>query len=100
MSQIYKPIDRYNGQSKQEFEKNYQRVRDIVSKSEGDIEKQNALALKQTKLITDEWKAINRAKAARDLGYENIFDIFFRRAYELGTVTKQDYRDYVISKLI
>jgi hypothetical protein len=32
------------GQSKAEFEKNYKRVRDIVTKSEGDIEEQNKLS--------------------------------------------------------
>ncbi len=88
------------GQSKSEFEKNFKRVRDIVSKSDGDIEKQNKLAKLQADKITDEHKALNRAKAACDLGHENIFEIFFRRAYELGSVPTQEYRDYVLTKLL
>lgn len=45
------------GQSKAEFEKNFTRVRDIVTKSEGDVEKQNKLAKLQADKITDEiWK--------------------------------------------
>jgi hypothetical protein len=31
--------------------------------------------------------------------YESIHDVFFHRAYELGTVSKQDYREYVLEKL-
>lgn len=88
------------GQSKAEFKKNYTRVRDIISKSEGSVEKQIALASKQAKLITDEHKAINRAMAAKEIGNEHIFDVFFRRAYELGSVGTQEYREYVISKLL
>jgi len=42
----------YMGQTKIEFEKNYKRVRDIVSKSEGDQEKQNKLAKLQADKIT------------------------------------------------
>lgn len=90
----------YFGQSKAEFEKNYKRVRDIISKSEGDLEKQNKLAKLQADKITDEHKALNRAKAASELGHDNIFEIFFRKAYELGSVPTQEYRDYVLSKLL
>jgi len=90
----------YNGQTKTEFEKNYKRVRDIVSKSEGDQEKQNKLAKLQADKITDEYKALNRARAASELGYENIFELFFRKAYELGSVPTQEYRDYVLTKLL
>jgi hypothetical protein len=57
------------------------------------------LARAQAVRITDEHKAINRAIAARDLKQEHIFDVFFFRAYELGTVSKQDYRDYQLEKL-
>lgn len=90
----------YHGQSRIEFQKNYKRVRDIVSKSEGDLEKQKKLAKVQADRITDEYKALNRARAAEELGYEEIFEIFFRRAYELGSVSTVSYRDYIISKLI
>jgi len=89
----------YNGQSKQEYMKNYSRINDIMGKTD-DIEKQKSLALIQARKITDEWKAINRAIAAKELGHEHLFEIFFRRAFELGSVPKQEYRDYVLSKLI
>lgn len=90
----------YMGQTKVEFEKNYKRVRDIVDKSAGDTEKQTKLAKVQADRITDEHKALNRARAAEELGHEDIFEVFFRRAYELGSVSTQSYRDYVLSKLI
>lgn len=103
----------YNGQSKAEFEKNYKRVNDIVNKSSGDINKAINLSNTQANRITDEWKAINRAMAAKELGQsyernglisnkdlcENIFEVFFQRAYELGSVSKQDYREYQLEKL-
>lgn len=88
------------GQTKAEFQKNYTRVKDIVEKSKGDLNVQKNLALRQAHLITDEHKAINRALAARELGYKNIFDVFFRRAYELGAVKTLDYREYVLSMLL
>ena len=91
---------KFNGQSESEFNKNYKRVEDIVTKSEGDIEKQNQLAQKQANLIQDEMKALNRARAAQELGHENIFEIFFVRAYELGSVPHQDFRDYQLTKLL
>lgn len=90
---------KYNGQSKSEFQKNYKRVKDIVTKSAGDKDKAIALSKTQANRITDEWKAINRAMAARELNEEDIFEVFFQRAYELGSVTKQDYRDYQLEKL-
>jgi hypothetical protein len=37
--------------------------------------------------------------AAKEMGHEHIFDVFFRRAYELGSVGKQEYREYQLSKL-
>lgn len=90
----------YNGQSPAEFEKNYQRVKDIVAKSLGDPDKEERLATQQAKLIKDEWKAINRAMAAKELGYMNIYEVFFRKAYELGSVPTQEFRDYILSKLL
>ena len=89
----------YNGQTKTEYTKNFTRVKDIITKSDGDEDKAIRLARAQAVRITDEWKAINRAMAARDLKQEHIFDVFFFRAYELGTVSKQDYRDYQLEKL-
>lgn len=101
---------RYNGQTRAEFSKNYKRVRDIVTKSAGDIEKAKKLSQTQANRITDEWKAINRSMAARESQngylntnekevYEVIFEVFFQRAYELGTVTKQAYREYKLERL-
>ncbi len=91
--------ERWNGQTKSEFDKNFKRVADIVTKSDGDKEKAIKLAKQQTSKITDEWKAINRAMAAKQGGYEHIFEVFFQRAYELGSVSKQDYREYKLEKL-
>ena len=95
----YTMSERWNGQTKSEFDKNFKRVADIVAKSDGDKEKAIRLAKQQTAKITDEWKAINRAMAAKQAGHEHIFEIFFQRAYELGTVTKQEYREYKLEKL-
>jgi hypothetical protein len=33
------------------------------------------------------------------MGYEEIFETFFHRAYELGSVSKQEYREYKLEKL-
>jgi hypothetical protein len=90
---------RWNGQSKAEFEKNYKRVQDIVDKSAGDEDKAIALSQTQATRITDEFKAINRAMAAKSMNQEHIFEVFFQRAYELGSVSKQEYREYKLEKL-
>jgi hypothetical protein len=109
---------KYNGQTKSEFDKNYKRVKDIVDKAAGSKERAAVLAQTQANRITDEWKAINRAMAAKQNGipkflfagtpnsddenkdvYEAIFETFFQRAYELGSVSKQEYRDYKLEKL-
>jgi hypothetical protein len=89
---------KWNGQSKAEYDKNYKRISDIVAKSD-DIEKQEKLARAQANKIVDEWKAINRAMAAKEMGHEHLFEVFFQRAYELGSVTKQEYREYQMQKL-
>jgi hypothetical protein len=90
----------FNGQSKAEYDKNFTRVKDIITKSKGDTEKELSLSRTQANSIRDEYKAINRANAAKKLGHEHIFEIFLRRAYELGSVGKQEYRAYVLSKLL
>jgi hypothetical protein len=95
----YTMSERWNGQTKSEFDKNFKRVSDIVAKSDGDKEKAIRLAKQQTAKITDEWKAINRAMAAKQAGHEYIFEVFFQRAYELGSVSKQEYREYKLDKL-
>lgn len=90
---------KYNGQTKSEFEKNKVRVSDIWIKSGDDVDKAIALAKTQANRITDEWKAINRAMSAKEMGYEEIFEVFFHRAYELGSVSKQEYREYKLEKI-
>ena len=94
---------KYKGQTKAEFEKNYMRVKDIVDKSDGDLDKAKRLATTQANKIMDEHKALNRAMAAKEmkslLFSEEIFDVFFKRAYELGSVSKQAYRDYKLEQL-
>lgn len=90
---------KYNGQTKAEFEKNYKRIDDIVTKSAGDEDKAIRLAHQQALKITDEWKAINRAMVARERGQEHVFEVFFQRAYELGSVSKIEYREYKLEKL-
>jgi|DEB19_MinimDraft_2_1074335.scaffolds.fasta_scaffold49563_2 hypothetical protein len=96
----------YNGQTKVEFNKNYKRVKDIIIKCDGDVDKAIKLATTQANRISDEWKSINRAMAAKqmervenDIIYESIFEVFFQRAYELGRVSKEDYRNYKLEKL-
>lgn len=76
---------RWNGQTRAEFNKNYKRVKDMIEKAPDDKDKQVSLAKRQANLITDEYKAINRAMAAKEMGHQHIFDVFFHRAYELGT---------------
>lgn len=88
----------YTGQTKSEIQKNFKRIEDIISKSD-DKDKQILLAQTQANRITDEWKSINRAMAAKEMGHEHLFDVFFRRAYELGSVGKQEYRQYQLTKL-
>ena len=92
-------LGKYNGQTKSEFQKNYKRVKDIVDKSAGDVDKMTNLAKTQANRISDEWKAINRAMSAKEMGYEEIFEVFFHRAYELGSVSKLEYREYKLDKL-
>ena len=86
------------GQSRSEHLKNYNRIKDILEKTE-DVDKQIKLAQLQANKITNEDKAINRANAAKDLKQEHLFDVFFRRAYVLGKVSKQDFREYQLKKL-
>lgn len=90
---------KWNGQTKSEFDKNYKRVNDIVDKSNGDCDKMISLSRTQAGRIYDEFKALNRAMAAKQMGHEEIFEVFFQRAYELGSVTKQEYREYRLEKL-
>ena len=90
---------KWNGQSKAEFEKNKVRVSDIFIKSDGDVEKAKSLSRTQAMRITDEFKSLNRAMCAKEMGHIEIFEVFFHRAYELGSVSKQEYREYRLEKL-
>jgi len=90
---------KWNGQTKSEFDKNYKRVNDIVDKSNGDSHKMISLSRTQAGRIHDEFKALNRSFVAKEMGYIEIFEVFFQRAYELGSVTKQEYREYRLEKL-
>jgi hypothetical protein len=90
---------KWNGQTKSEFDKNYKRVNDIVDKSNGDSDKMISLSRTQAGRIHDEFKALNRSFVAKEMGYIEIFEIFFQRAYELGSVSKQEYREYRLEKL-
>lgn len=93
-----KTQSKYNGQSKREYEKNFSRIEDIIEKTK-DVDKQTTLAQTQATRIFDEYKALNRAFAAKEMGHEHLFEVFFRRAYELGSVGKQQYREYQLQKL-
>ena len=93
-----KTQSKYNGQSKREYEKNFSRIEDIIEKTK-DVDKQTTLAQTQATRIFDEYKALNRAFAAKEMGHEHLFEVFFRRAYELGSVGKQEYREYQLQKL-
>ncbi len=90
----------HNGQTKKEFEKNFKRIEDIINKTNGDKDHALRLAKTQADRITDEYKAINRSKAAVRLGHEWLADPFFERAYELGSVGKMEYREYKLKKLL
>ena len=57
------------------------------------------LSQTQAAKITDEWKALNRSMVAKELGYEEIFEVFFNKAYQLGSVSKQEFREYKLEKL-
>lgn len=95
----YTMSGKWNGQSKAEYEKNFRRINDIIDKTGTDEEKAVKLAKTQAARISDEFKAINRAMAAKDLNREDLFEVFFQRAYELGSVSKQEYREYQMEKL-
>jgi hypothetical protein len=99
-------MGRWKEQTRAEFQKNYTRVKDIVSKSDGNVEKAISLSKTQANRITNEYKAINRAMSAKETYYSTnddmymeIFEVFFKRAYDLGSVSTQDYRDYQLEKL-
>ena len=94
----YMDLSKYP-QSLADYEKNVKRISDIVEKSGGDVDRMISLARTQANKITNEAKAINRAVFAKQMGHEEIFEVFFQRAYELGSVSTQEYREYKLDKL-
>ena len=93
------PKGKWSGQSRAEFNKNFTRIRNIINECGGDKEKEISKAQQQANRITDEYKAINRAMAALEMGHEHLHEVFFTRAYKIGAVSLQDYRDYKLSQL-
>jgi ribosomal protein S6 len=89
----------FKHQSPREFNKNSERIQSMVDKYNGDVEKQTNYAKTQAYKITKEEKAFNRAMVAKQMGHIHLFEVFFKRAYELGSVSKQDYRSYKLEKL-
>jgi len=86
-------------QSKSEFAKNKKRIEDLVSKCEGDRDKEVRKAQTMANTIDTPEKAYNRGHVAREMGYEHIFEVFYQRAYELGSVTVAEHREHEIDKL-
>lgn len=82
-----------------EYDKNYMRVHDIMRKSDGDIEKAKKLAQLQADKISIDNKAISRYRVAKHEGFEEIAEIFMHRAYALGQVDTQTYREWQIDNL-
>lgn len=87
-------------QSKAEFVKNEKRIKDLVAKCGGDKQKEINKAFQMANSIDTPEKAYNRGFVAKELGYEHIFDVFYQRAYELGSVSVAEHRDYQIDKIL
>ena len=66
--------------------KDLKRVRDFARKSGGNYQKEIAFAKRMAKTLTNMDKAIGRAEAAAEVygGYNEIVDIFYKKAKELG----------------
>lgn len=87
-------------QTRKEFVKNEKRIRDLVAKCAGDKNQEISKARTMANSIDTPEKAYNRGHVARELGYEHIFDVFYSRAFELGSVTKAEHRDYQIEQIL
>jgi hypothetical protein len=87
-------------QSRAEFVKNEKRIKDLVAKCGGDKQKEVNKAAQMANSIDTPEKAYNRGHVARELGYEHIFEVFYQRAYELGSVTTAEHRDHQIEKIL
>lgn len=86
-------------QSKAEFTKNEKRIKDLVAKCDGDKEKEIKKAQQMANSIDTPEKAYNRGHVARELGYEHIFEVFYQRAFALGSVTVAEHRDHMIDQI-
>lgn len=87
-------------QSRAEFVKNEKRIKDLVAKCDGDKQKEINKAFEMAAKITTPEKAYNRGHVAREMGYEHIFEVFYQKAYELGSVTVAEHRDHQIEKIL
>lgn len=85
--------------SQKEYDKNYMRVHDIMKKANGDIEKAKKLAQTQADRISVDNKAISRYRVAKHEGFDEIAEVFMHRAYKLGQVDTQTYREWQIDNL-
>ena len=66
--------------------KDTMRIKDIVRKAAGDEFKAKSLAQTMCRLIKDSYKALRRARAAERENEQDLADIFFKRATELGAL--------------
>jgi hypothetical protein len=87
-------------QSRAEFVKNEKRIKDLVAKCNGDREAEIRKSITMANSIDTPEKAYNRGHVAREMGYEHIFEVFYQRAYELGSVTVAEHRDHQIEKIL
>lgn len=92
-----------NNQSQKEYDKNYVRVKNIIKKAtvNGVLDEAKAVKIATTEAnrIVTEWKAINRAKIAIELGYEFLAEPFFEVAFRLGNNGRIEYRLYRLREL-
>ncbi len=83
-----------------EYDKNYMRVHDIMRKAGDDIEKAKSLAQTQADRISVDNKALSRYRVAEQEGFTEISEVFIHRAYSLGQVDTQTYREWQIDNLL
>ena len=87
-------------QSKSEFAKNKKRIDDLITKCDGDKDKEIRKAETMANTIDTPEKAYNRGFVAKEMGYEHIFEVFYQRAYKLGSVTVAEHREHEMDKIL
>ena len=95
-------------QSPKDLAKNKDRIKKLVEDHGETKEKLHIHARKMANAITKPEKAYNRGWAAKEMGYEDIFEIFYQRAYDLGTVNNgellgvgvAEHRDHQMEKIL